>query len=63
MALKEVDRKRLAMRAKRLQRYNEMLLELCENWKDFPDYRARKEKKGGCWRSIRNKCLKNFFKI
>lgn len=63
MALKEVDRKRLVMRAKRLQRYNEMLLDLCENWKDSPDYRPCKEERGGRWRSIRNKCLKNFFKI
>lgn len=63
MALKEADRKRLVMRAKRLQRYNEMLLELCENWEDSPDYRPWKEERGGCWRNFRNKCLKNFFKI
>ena len=63
MVLKEVDRKRLVMRAKRLQRYNEMLLELCENWKDSSNYRPWEEERGSCWRNIRNKCLRNFFKI
>ena len=60
MALKEIDRKKLVMQAKRLQRYNEMLLEQCENWKDPPDCGRWKEEGRSCWRRLRNKYLKNF---